>query len=320
MMTVGNLLGKHVYWSFPKTLKKVRHFLDRRREAAPRTVSRRDLKQHLREIGVVPGALVMVHTSISRILLRDEETAAPRGAETFLQSASRLVDDLLELIGPKGTLVMPTHAAYQTEELEQSGPAGERILAYDPAATPCAVGLANELFRRRKGVLRSLHPYNTLAAFGPSAEMLMRDNLNQRQPLPHGVDSGYYRFCRQGGLVVSVGLPLCDCMTLLHVAEDVRDREWPVKDFFEQRRYRIRINGHDEIHVVRQKRMNYMKYCSYWWRAFGDLTREGIIREGGVEGAPVGWARADEVFDYMMRRNKNSPYPYAGTRLASWRS
>ena len=41
-------------------------------------------------------------------------------------------------------------------------------------------------------------------------------------------------------------------MTLIHVAEEVRDQDWPIKDFFEEVRYIVRVNGRDEQHVVRQ--------------------------------------------------------------------
>jgi aminoglycoside N3'-acetyltransferase len=314
----NDLLCKQIYWSSPRLRTAVRKYRAWRR-SAPQVVDRDQLKQHLRQIGVVEGALVMAHTSVSNLHFREnpENKQSVRG---YFQVAHDLLNDLLELVGPNGTLVMPTHAHYQMDDLERPEAERQWAIPYDPLTTPSCVGLANELFWRRKGVLRSLHPYNTLAACGPLAEELFRDNLNRHMPLPHGIYSGYYRLAQHNGLVVSVGVSLRDCMTLLHVGEDVRDQEWPIKDFFEQRRYYVRINNQDELYIVRQRRPKYAKYCAYWWRAFGDLIREGILHEATVDGVPVGWARAGEVLEYLMRRNKNSTYPYSGAWLAALRS
>ena len=46
---------------------------------------------------------------------------------------------------------MPTHANYQSDESFLLADVAENPLHYDPATTPSAVGLANELFRRRQG-------------------------------------------------------------------------------------------------------------------------------------------------------------------------
>jgi aminoglycoside 3-N-acetyltransferase len=258
----------------------------------------------------VEGALVMAHTSVTNLrLVEPGEDAAQAG---FMATANRLVCDLLELLGPSGTLVMPTNAAYQIDDFMRSAAERQRtVISYDPRTTPCSVGLANELFRRRRGVLRSLHPYNTLAAHGPQAESLLENNLNEGEPLPHGVCSGYYRLCRQNGLIVGIGASLQRYMTLIHVPEDFRDAQWPIPNFFERRRYLIRIDGRDELHTVRQRRAEFGRFCVIR-QVYIDLAREGILRRRTVAGCVVDWASAPEVFDYIMKKNRQSPYPYFG--------
>ncbi len=227
-----------------------------------------------------------------------------------MTTANNLVNDLLDLVGPTGTLVMPAHAYYQVQDALSSPAQREAVISYDPLTTPCSVGLANELFWRRKGVLRSQHPFNSLAAYGPLAEELLRDNLNRDEPLPQGVYSGYYRFSQKNGLVISIGVPLQNSMTLIHTAEEVRDQDWPIKDFFQQRRYLVRINSRDELYVVRQRRAEYGMYCICVRKTFRDLVRAGIVRESMVGSVRVDWARSREVLDYFLERNKNSHYPY----------
>lgn len=315
-LLIAEWLARQVYWSSPWLRFWVRR---RRARAHPLVqVARRDeLKRYLRDIGVTEGALVMVHTSVSRLHLIDEpeQPEQERGAPNFLTTASHLVDDLLELVGETGTLVMPSHAHYQAENEYTWPDDSASPTRYDPGATSCGVGLANELFWRRKGVQRSLHPYNTLAAHGPLAAELFRDNLNHFKPLPHGIYSGYYRFCQHDGLVVSIGVPLSQCLTLVHVGEDVRDAEWPIEGFYGERKYIVCIGGRDETSVVRQMRPEYDMFCLCLRKVRRDLIGAGILHEGRVASVRVDWAHSREVFEYLMSRNKSSTYPYYGAWL-----
>jgi len=313
LLLVAERLSRQVYWSSPRLRSWVRERRGRARPAA-QVADRQQLKQFLRQVGVSEGALVMAHTSVSGLKLtegpdREQVHSTPAAV------AKQLVDDLLELVGNTGTLVMPTHARYQSEEDYDLRADSDRPVVYDPEKTLCGVGLANELFWRRQGVQRSLHPYNTLAACGPLAAELLRDNLNEFKPLPHGIYSGYYRFCQKGGLVISIGVPLGPYLTLIHVAEEVRDRDWPIKDFFEERRYIVRVDGHDQTCVVRQHRVAYSMFCLCMRKVRRDLIGEGILHEGSVGTVRVDWANARDVFDYFMSRNEKSTYPYFWPRL-----
>jgi aminoglycoside N3'-acetyltransferase len=311
-LVLGEVLAKHVYWGSSFFRKYVQSHRARGKKQ-PQIADRRELKDYLRQIGMADGALVMAHTAVSNLQLRDDTKNYSKGG--FLGMANMLVNDLLELVGPTGTMVMPTHAHYQGEDMLLSTAERNRVISYDPLSTHCAVGLANELFWRRKGVLRSLHPYNSLAAYGPLAGELFRDNLNENKPLPQGIYSGYYRFAQKNGLVISIGVPLWSSMTLIHTAEEVRDQDWPIKDFFEDRRYLVRINDVDELYVVRQRRPEYAKYCVCARKLFRDLVREDVVHQTSVGSVRVDWAHSSEVFDYMMQRNENSCYPYYGVRF-----
>jgi aminoglycoside 3-N-acetyltransferase len=310
ILIAGELSAKRLYNSYSWLQKKIEPFIwisKPRRQ----TAMRKEFKQYLREIGVAEGALVMAHTSVSNLQLFDNSESDPVSGG-FLKEANNLVNDMLELVGPAGTLVMPTNAYYQNDDRVLNPIERNRTILYNPRTTPCAVGLANELFWRRKGVLRSLHPYNSLAAYGPLAEELLRDNLNHDKPLPQGIYSGYYRFSQKNGLVVSIGVPLQNSMTLIHTPEEIRDMDWPIKDFFEDRQYLVRIGERDELYILRQRRPEYGMYCICVRKAFRDLVREGIVHETSVGSVRVDWARSGEVFDYFMQRNKNSHYPYYG--------
>jgi aminoglycoside N3'-acetyltransferase len=314
VLLAGEVLARQIYWRMPWLQKTLRQLRTAAKEPI-QVAERSELRSYLREIGAFEGALVMAHTGVTNLRLLESDGSAAKGG--FLTTAKQLVNDLIDLLGPAGTLAMPTNLQYQTDDINiDYAKRNALLLHYDPQRTPCVVGMANELFWRRKGTLRSLHPYNPLAARGPLAEELFHDNLNDREPLPHGVDSGYYRFCQRNGLIISVGTPLWHSMTIIYVPEEICDANWPINDFFERRRYLIRINGKEDIFTVRQRRPEFGMLCNCNRKVRRDLLREGILHEGKVGTATVDWARAGEIFDYFILRNRKSAYPYYGVRFA----
>jgi aminoglycoside 3-N-acetyltransferase len=312
LLLIAERVAKQVQWDFPRLRAWLRRRRARRRNE-PQVAQRRGFKEHLRRIGVREGALVLTHTSVTGMELLDNSMDAQRPGR-FPGVAKHLLDDLLELVGPSGTLLMPTNSVYQTENDFANQFDKSYVFCYDPTRTPAATGLVNELFRRLPGVQRSLHPYNPVAARGPLAEELLRGNLNDQKPLPHGVQSSYYRFSQRNGLVVSIGTPLGPSLTLVHVAEEVRDAEWPIPDFFEERRCVVRVAGQDREYIIRATRPEYPMYTLCLRKFARDLVRAGILHEGCVGGVRVDWARAGEVVEFMLARGGKSTYPYYWTR------
>jgi aminoglycoside 3-N-acetyltransferase len=142
------------------------------------------------------------------------------------------------------------------------------------------------------------------------AEDLLRDNLNGSKPLPHGIHSGYYRFCQHNGLLVHVGIPPRFGLTLIHAAQEIRDQEWPIPGFWRERPCIVRTAGNDQSYVVRESRPEYGMFCLCLGKVIRDLLGEGILHEGMVGSVRVNWARSGEVFDYFMARSRTSSYPY----------
>jgi aminoglycoside 3-N-acetyltransferase len=149
------------------------------------------LTAQLRELGLRPGDLVLVHTSL-RAVGRVEE--GPVGLIRALENA----------IGPSGTLVMPTMT--------------DGTSVFDPARTPSVgMGITAETFWRLPGVVRSTHPGGSFAAKGPLAERICAP-----QPLepPHGPESPPGRVYELGGQVLLLGVHHSES-TVLHVAESL---------------------------------------------------------------------------------------------------
>ncbi len=318
MLLAGEWLARQIYWRN----QWLRNWLTRRkvRKTSVKQIAQREqLVDYLQKIGVCPGSLVMAHTSTSGVRI-ENAAAAERQPTNAMQVASELLSILLELVGDSGTLVMPTNPDYGLISSAGSTADPQSLPVYNPRSTPCRVGLTNELFWRKRGTLRSLCPHNPLAARGPLAEDLLMNNLNESRPLPHGVDSGYFRFQSRNGLLVSIGIPLSRYLTLSHVAEESLDRDWSVPDFFEERNYLLRHDGEDRVVTIRQTRPEFMKFSLCNRKLRRDLRREGIVHEGFAGTLKVDWARSGDVVQFLSERNRSTTYPYFFTSLAPRRA
>ena len=62
---------------------------------------------------------------------------------------------------------------------------------FDVRTTPSQMGVISETFRKREGVLRSLHPTHSVAGWGKDAECFLRDH--DKSPTPFGYDTPFGR-------------------------------------------------------------------------------------------------------------------------------
>jgi aminoglycoside 3-N-acetyltransferase len=128
-------------------------------------VKKEDIKAGLMRLGLKKGDTVGVHSSLSSF------GYVEGGADT-------VIDALLETVGEQGNIVMSTHSANlsedkRTPEMIALGISWLfKILPYDPSKTPVTTGIIPETFRKRKGVVRGLHPSLSIAASGPKASVL----------------------------------------------------------------------------------------------------------------------------------------------------
>jgi aminoglycoside N3'-acetyltransferase len=308
------LLARQLYFRSPSIYRWRTHRLP-----SPPVAQRArtdELSDALRRIGVSSGGLVMLHSSVTGV----ELTRTDDGDATSepLAVAVQMLGVLDAVLGETGTLVMPTHPRYHDDPgYHFAGDKRDLVLTYDPARTPCTVGLANELFRRTKGAQRSLHPLQSVSARGPLAGALLANNLHRAKPLPHGIESPYNRFCQHQGIIVGLGIPLIEHCTIVHTAEDLRDAEWPVRGFFRERRFVVAPLRNEGEWIVRERKPLFARaYAERQLRR--DLLREGILHEGRVGTLRLDWLNAADLLAYLMSRNARGPYPYFLARAAAW--
>lgn len=176
----------------------------------PFTIER--LTRDLRQLGLTPNTTVVVHSSLSAI-------------GYVVGGAHAVVLALLEVIGPNGTLVVPTHSGDLSDPgFWKNPPVPEAwwpairasMPAYDPRLTPTrGMGAIADTVRHLPGAVRSAHPSVSFCAVGPNAETItsnhrLENGFDETSPLARLYDAD------ASILLLGVGH---DKNTSLHLAE-----------------------------------------------------------------------------------------------------
>jgi len=159
-------------------------------ERSPYPITRQQITEDLRTLGVEPGMILLVHSSLSAL------GWVPGGPVAVVQA-------LMDALTPTGTLVMPAHTGDYSDPSEWQHPPvpedwwpiiREHTPAFDPAVSPTrGVGRIAENFRTWPDVQRSYHPQMSFAAWGRHAKEITHDHslnfgLGEGSPLARVYD------------------------------------------------------------------------------------------------------------------------------------
>lgn len=142
------------------------------------TVTGNNIVTGLSNLGLTPGSRVLVHSSLSSF------GHVGGGADA-------VIDALLEVVGPAGTVLVPTLTGTESDSPEHPP-------IFDPDKA-CWTGRIPEIFRRRPEAKRSIHPTHSVAAIGADALKLTEGHINSITPCdgisPYGqltqMENGY---------------------------------------------------------------------------------------------------------------------------------
>lgn len=155
-----------------------------------------ELMAQLKEQGIKSGSVVIVHCAMNNFY-------------NYHGTVDELIDGLLDLIGPEGTLCMPAYPA------DKNNP--DKV--FDVRNDKTAAGLLAETFRKRPGVKRSLNKLHSVCALGPKAmEITSEHHLSETCFDEH---SPFYKIAQLGGVSVALGLQKYYIGTVGHVADSL---------------------------------------------------------------------------------------------------
>ena len=151
-----------------------------------RPVTRSEIAEGLTELGMRPGMTILVHSSMKSL-----GGWVPGGPPAVVLA-------LQDVIGPEGTIVMPTQSMDLTDPSTWMNPPTDskwwdlirdEMPAYEPDLTETAgMGVIVDAFRQSKNTRRSRHPHVSFAASGPMASYILEDHsydysLGEQSPL-----------------------------------------------------------------------------------------------------------------------------------------
>lgn len=159
-----------------------------------------DLLTAYSKLGVGPGKTIYVASDLIRLMQYSEP-----GRNATLTSH---LNALLELLGPEGTLFVPTSSTNICNTK----------IPFDLASTPSHdMGIFSEFVRTQKNACRSFHPFWSVAGIGPRAKEFLSDVSRHA----YGFGSVWQKFVENDVLSVNIGKHPQYSVTVIHHIETV---------------------------------------------------------------------------------------------------
>lgn len=294
---------RHLYWKNVKWLGKFNPIKasESSHSGPTKHIDFEKVIDWLKEKGVGEGSLLIVHSSYG-------------GLECTGLSPEQIVDRLLELVGPSGTLCMPVIRKFKGEpkaiELLTAN-TDNLVCEYDVKWTKIISGLLPYCLMRKEEAVVSHFPFNPMCAVGPLAKEMMAHNLDGEKPSPHGPNSAW-KFCYDHHAIVCwLGTDLEHHNTMTHVAEEAFEG-WRWNDsWYRVRKFYIIDESGNKIYkevLERKPEWGMLRYAEI--NVNNDLKKYGIVKTGIIDDAiHVGYENAQTFVNYLRSRNK-SGYPY----------
>lgn len=253
----------------------------------------------LAQSGVEEGSLLLVHSAYEAL-------------KASKKRPNQILESLFELIGEKGTLAMPSMPKFKndgivTEYLTRD--ISQEVFEYDVQKSKVKTGALPGFLTKRPNSVRSRHPINTMVAEGPLAALLMEDNLAGESPLACGDQSSWKRCVDHNAVIVGLGTDLTHSLTMIHVAEDVLDADWPIKSWYRDKYFLIKDGEFEERRTLRE-RQPVWGALHYGERTLcKDLIKNNILISTTIDGVLVEVLHAQALLSFLNSKNK-SGYPY----------
>lgn len=142
-------------------------------------ITKEEIKESFKSIGVTPGDVLVLQSSY-------------KGCGEIEDGPNGLIDALMDLLGKKGTLIMPAYNFIEWTEKHY----------FDLLETTSEVGVITEIFRKKPEVGRTAHPIHSMSVWGK-----LRDEFESLDyPSSFGEDSIFASLLKKNALYATIGL------------------------------------------------------------------------------------------------------------------
>lgn len=231
-----------------------------------------ELYLSFKNCGIETGDLLLVHSSM--------------GSIGYVQGGAKsVIAALLKLLGPEGTLVMPT----MTSPFE----------TFDAKTSPSNVGILTETLRKHPEAHRSLYPVHSVSAVGKQAKEICENH--EKCSSGCGPGSPFYKLWQLGGKILLLGVDQ-DRSTIFHAFETENNAPYFMRFEIPAPTY-APYNGEGtfDLKDFPEGHRNFIGITS-------DLRSHGLIRHGRVGNALTQLMDAKKLHDFCLERLKEDPY------------
>ena len=208
------------------------------------------LKQDLKNMGLMPDATVLIHSSMKSI----GEVAG---------RASGVLAALTEYFSD-GLIIFPTLTWNCVNDESPD---------FSALHTASCTGILPELFRKLPGTERSLHPTHSVTALGRDAADFVAGHENFDSPAHR--NSPWGRLYDRHAIILFIGVDL-SCNTFLHSVE-----EWlPVPGMLTGKLQMLSVTGKDGITISRPSRRHVGGHSRYYHLMEEEFLVGGALHEG----------------------------------------
>ncbi len=234
-------------------------------------ITKEDIVFSLECMDIKKGDTLLLHSALTAI------GQVEGGADT-------VIDAFLEAIGQEGTLVMSTLTGW--------------FAPFDANTSSSAVGYLSECFRKRMGVLRSLHPVHSVCAYGKYADYITKDH--DKCETGCGEGTPYLKIAELNGKAILLGVDM-DRNTTMHSMEEAIDAKYLLE---------LDIPAPTYIDDYKNKKFTLKKFPP-GHRDFLSMTpylrKNNIMVEGKIGNAVVKVINVKEMFDLGKELMEKDP-------------
>jgi len=288
---------RNIYWKHKTIFSK----LNSKRSKPCKSISLEKIIMKMKDFGLNKGDILLLHSSYEQL-------------ENTGKSPQNIIDAFIDLLGDEGTLVMNASRIYPEEKIKRdyiNAEYNNEIVTYDVKKSKVWTGVLPFFMLKDKRSEISKFPINPVVAIGKLAGKMIEKNISEENDYPCGINSSW-KFCvDNNALVVGLGVDLTHSLTIIHVAEDLMGENWPIKNWYRNRKFRIIDSENNFNKVINVKERNPK------WGALHfaertlckDLLNAGILKTAMVDGVIVEAIRAGELLCFLNSKNKRG-YPY----------
>lgn len=246
------------------------------------------LKTKLAQMGVKDTDTLLVHANFN-----------PDSG--FKGTPQDVVTSLMELVGEKGNLLMVS--------IPFRGSSYDYLMKYKPfnvKKTISMMGLVTEMFRRKKGVLRSLHPTHPVLAYGKDSAWIVEGH--EKCLFPCGPGTPFDKFRQLDGKILFLDVDF-GAITFFHYVEDLTKDSLPF-GVYNEKPFAVKVfDEHMAEHTVHTYAFNPdIKRNAY--KLETEMKARGLIHSAKVGNATLLLVTAKDVIACQTSMVESKKYPY----------